>query len=88
MLKEVPEALFEGTEPKVSCVAAPAFTVIAEEVTESDPPDAVMVFEPAVFSVMMKVPTPEDKVAAEGRLAAESEDVMVTVLAKEVAVFP
>jgi vacuolar-type H+-ATPase subunit B/Vma2 len=62
--------------------------VIAEEVTVRDPPVAVMVLEPAVLSVMLKVPTPEVRLAAAGRVAAESEEVMVTVLAKEVAVLP
>ena len=62
--------------------------MIAEEVTVRDPPVAVMVLEPAVLSVMLKVPTPEVRVVAEGRLAAESEEVIETVLAKEVAVLP
>jgi hypothetical protein len=62
--------------------------VIAEEVMESPPPVAVMVLEPAVLSVMLKVPTPEVRVAAAGRVAAESEELMETVLAKEVAVLP
>jgi hypothetical protein len=62
--------------------------VIAEEVTVRDPPVAVMVLEPAVFKVTEKVPTPEVRVADAGSVALESEEVMETALAKEVAVLP
>jgi hypothetical protein len=85
---EDPEFTEEGIEERTRVLAAPAFTVMFEEVTEMAPPVAVMVFVPAVLSVTVKEPTPEVRVAAEGRIAAESEEVMETVLAKEVAVLP
>ena len=60
--------------------------MIAEDVIERVPPVAVTVYDPAVFRVSGKVPIPLERVAAAGRAAAESLEVMATELAKLVAV--
>jgi hypothetical protein len=73
---------------QVNCEGAAAPTVMELEVTENDPPLAVMVFDPAVFKVMLKDPTPFTRVEDAGRVAAESVDVKETDPAKVVAVFP
>ena len=57
---------------KVNCEGAAAPTGMAPEVTENDPPLAVMVFDPAVFKVKLKDPTPLERVLEAGRMAAES----------------
>ena len=62
--------------------------MIAEEVAESDPSDAVSVLDPAVLRVSENVPTPFKRVAEEGRAAAESEEVIETVPLYPVAVLP
>lgn len=58
---------------------AAGVTSMPFEVIESEPAVAVMVFEPAVFRVTLKVPTPLLRGEAEGRVALESEDVIATL---------
>ena len=47
-----------------------------------------MVLDPAVLRVILNVPTPELSVAAAGKAAALSDEVIETELAKDVAVLP
>jgi hypothetical protein len=62
--------------------------VMAEEVAERLPSDAVRVLDPAVFKVIEKVPTPFTSVAEAGRVATESDEVIATVPVYPLAVFP
>ena len=69
---EVPAVVEVGTELRTRLEAEAGFTVMLEEVTESDPSEAVRVCVPAEFSVALKEPVPELREALPGRMAAES----------------
>jgi hypothetical protein len=69
-------------------VAAAEFTVMAEELTLREPELAVMVWEPTVLRVALKVAVPFVKVAAAGRVAFGSDEVNPTEPLNPVAIFP
>ena len=78
-LKAVPATAEVGTEVRASEDAELEVTVMLVEVMERAPSDAVRVLVPTVFNLTAKEPTPLARVAAFGRVAAESFEVMATV---------
>jgi hypothetical protein len=68
-----------GTPVRTSWLAEEELTEMEEEVTERELSEAVRVREPTVLKVMLKEPEPLVRVAAAGRLAAESVEEMATV---------
>jgi len=78
-LKAVPATAEAGTEARARVAAELEETVMLVEVMERDPSDAVRDLVPTVFNLTAKEPTPFARVAAFGRVAAESLEEMATV---------
>jgi hypothetical protein len=79
-VKEVPADAEVGAPVNTNFVAAPADTVIAEDVEVIEFPVAVRVKDPAVFRVTLNVFVPATSTAAAGIAPSGSFDVRVTVL--------
>ena len=87
-LKAVPATAEAGTEARARVAAELEETVMLVEVMERDPSDAVRDLVPTVFNLTAKEPTPFARVAAFGRVAAESLEEMATVPVYPVAMLP
>ena len=74
-----PATWLGGILVKINWVAGAGLMAIAVEVTERVPSPALMVFEPEVFNVVVKVPVPLVSWAAFGRVALESLELMAIV---------
>jgi hypothetical protein len=84
----VPAVTDEGWDVNTSEVAVPGLTVIEFEVTVNVPSLAVIVFEPAVFKVIVNDFVPPVSVDEDGKIAAPSLDVIATVPEYPVTVLP